>query len=254
MDNPRARPAKAVKKVEVAKFGILAGLATIKALPFVITRMWDDLRWSVVPSRRVKRMMWTNRIAGLALGAAIGALATYVVETRVMGRSNGHSGQEQASTMLKDVEKKVARYGREVAERGQQVAESARSTVQQSEGSSSRSGSASSSSGQSATSSGGNDLDYRVDDVLAGMTQRQTESQVADLPNISEGMKVVDFDGVDIGRVKAIESDTFVLSRPKGDDLRVPKNAGLRVEGTILYLRTDANQVHRQGWESVPVD
>jgi hypothetical protein len=70
-------------------------------------------------------------------------------------------------------------------------------------------------------------------------------------PAISPGMKVVGFDGVDIGRVQEVEEDAFILDRPKGSDLRVPKDAVARVEGTVAYLRVAANRVVQQGWTSM---
>jgi hypothetical protein len=247
MKNPIARPFKTLKKTETRKFGLLAALGAIKAVEFAITRGFDNLRWSVAPSSRVRRMMWLNRAAGLVAGVALGALTTRLAEARVTGRANGHSGQEQANPLLMDAEKKIERFGQKLAERGKQTMESKGSA-----GSGSSFSSGSRSAGAATDAPG--DLDYRVGDVLAELGIPQANRQVADVPKLSDGMKVVDFDGVDIGRVKSVEEGTFILSRPKGDDLRVPRDAALRVEGTILYLRTDANQVHRQGWEAIPTD
>jgi hypothetical protein len=254
-----ARPMKTLKKAETAKFSLLSVLGTINVADLALMRLWDDLRWSVAPSHRVRRMMWINRAAGLAAGVALGALAIRLVETRVLGRTNGHSHQEQPSTMLLDAEKKIERFGQKLADRGKQALEESIGSTGQQAGRSSDCGDSSPSyesrrAKAATTSDEPGDLDLRVGDVLAELNIPQAESQIADVPHVSEGMKVVDFEGVDIGRVKSVEDDTFILSRPKGDDLRVPKDVGLRVEGTILYLRTDANQVHRQGWEAMPAD
>lgn len=253
-----ARPLKAAKKAEMNKLDLMAFLGSIKAAELVLTRVLDDARWNMAPSRRVRRMIWINRAAGLVAGVALGALATRLAETRVMGRTNGHDTQEQPSTLLLDAEKKIERFGQKLADRDKQAMTGKSSARQQAE----RTGhcddgaqaSARGEVGAVAASDEPGDLDNRLGDMLAELNIPQAASQIANIPNLSEGMKVVDFEGVDIGRVKVVEDDTFILSRPKGDDLRVPKDAGLRVEGTLLYLRTDANQVHRQGWEAIPAD
>lgn len=74
---------------------------------------------------------------------------------------------------------------------------------------------------------------------------------VTEVPSVSEGMKVVAFDGVDIGRIKDVREDGFVLSRPRGSDLLAPLDSVYKVEDTLVYLRIKANQVARQGWESL---
>lgn len=66
---------------------------------------------------------------------------------------------------------------------------------------------------------------------------------------ISNGMKVVAFDGTDIGRVQEVREEVFVLDRPRGADLLVPLDQIARIEGTVVYLRIEVGQVTKMGWE-----
>ncbi len=68
------------------------------------------------------------------------------------------------------------------------------------------------------------------------------------MPNVIPGMKVVGVHGHHIGRVKRVEENRFVLIRPKSPDLEVPMDACMRVEGDVVWLRVNATEVHRQGW------
>jgi hypothetical protein len=67
---------------------------------------------------------------------------------------------------------------------------------------------------------------------------------------LSNGMKVVAFDGTDIGRVQEVREDVFVLDRPKGSDLLVPMDQVARIEGTVAYLRIDVGQLPKMGWDN----
>lgn len=91
-----------------------------------------------------------------------------------------------------------------------------------------------------------------LSEMLGGRSEVSAPGELlgATGPAISNGMKVVGFDGVDVGRVQEVEDEYFILDRPKGSDLRVPKDALARVEGTVAYLRVAANRVVQQGWES----
>ncbi len=80
------------------------------------------------------------------------------------------------------------------------------------------------------------------------------DAPITEVPALSGGMKVVAVDGTDIGRVKDVREDGFVLSRPRGADLLAPLDSVYKVEDTLVYLRIKANQVARQGWESLPTD
>lgn len=66
---------------------------------------------------------------------------------------------------------------------------------------------------------------------------------------VSDGMKVVAFDGTDIGRVQEVREEVFVLDRPRGADLLVPMDQVARIEGTVVYLRVETGQVSKMGWE-----
>ena len=82
----------------------------------------------------------------------------------------------------------------------------------------------------------------------------ETTGEAAAAAALSSGMKVVAIDGTDIGRVKDVREDGFVLSRPRGADLLAPLDGVYKVEDTLVYLRIKANQVARQGWESLPTE
>ncbi|MGE5601970.1 MAG: DUF2171 domain-containing protein [Nitrososphaerales archaeon] len=79
--------------------------------------------------------------------------------------------------------------------------------------------------------------------------QEETAEQAREL-GLSNGMKVVAFDGTDIGRVQEVREDVFVLNRPKGSDLLVPLSEVARIEGTVAYLRIEADRVVKMGWQS----
>ena len=68
------------------------------------------------------------------------------------------------------------------------------------------------------------------------------------MPKVSTGMKVVGLDGVDLGRVKTLQDDRFVMNRQKGPDLVVPLDSCMEVEGTVVRLRIRANRLNSQGW------
>lgn len=89
-----------------------------------------------------------------------------------------------------------------------------------------------------------------IDEVVENAEQirQEVQDQVQEL-GLSNGMKVVAFDGTDIGRVQEIREGVFVLDRPKGNDLLVPLSEVARIEGTVAYLRIDVGQVMKQGWE-----
>lgn len=99
------------------------------------------------------------------------------------------------------------------------------------------------------------DLDELIASIIPasqGDNGAVTSASAAEMPAVSTGMKVVAFDGTDVGRVKALREDGFVLSRPRGEDLLAPLDSVYKVEGTLVYLRFEINQLHRQGWESLP--
>jgi ElaB/YqjD/DUF883 family membrane-anchored ribosome-binding protein len=101
------------------------------------------------------------------------------------------------------------------------------------------------------------DVEDMIADIVPGIEGAgeqglvSTDAPVTEVPPVSSGMKVVAFDGVDIGRIKDVREDGFVLSRPRGSDLLAPLDSVYKVEDTLVYLRIKANQVARQGWESL---
>jgi len=99
------------------------------------------------------------------------------------------------------------------------------------------------------------DVAELIASVVPGIeTEGEAAAASADTWTLSSGMKVVAFDGTDIGRVKDVREDGFVLSRPRGSDLLAPPDSVYKVEDTLVYLRIKANQVARQGWESLPAE
>ena len=87
-------------------------------------------------------------------------------------------------------------------------------------------------------------------DATAAATHETTETpkQPGEI-KISNGMKVVAFDGTDIGRVQEVREEVFILDRPRGADLLVPLDQIARIEGTVVYLRVEVGQVSKMGWE-----
>lgn len=89
-----------------------------------------------------------------------------------------------------------------------------------------------------------------IEQAVSQVEQAQEETlQEARALGLSDGMKVVAFDGTDIGRVQEVREDVFVLDRPKGKDLLVPLTEVARIEGTVAYLRVEADRVTKMGWE-----
>jgi hypothetical protein len=70
-----------------------------------------------------------------------------------------------------------------------------------------------------------------------------------DMPNVSQGMKVVGVNGHNIGRVEGVQDSFFVLNRPKAPDLAVPFDACMKVEGDVVWLRVEATDIVHQGWQ-----
>lgn len=91
-----------------------------------------------------------------------------------------------------------------------------------------------------------------IDDAVQEVERvEQEQREEARELGLSNGMKVVAFDGTDIGRVQEVREDAFVLDRPKGSDLLVPLTELARIEGTVAYLRIDVGQVTKMGWEKL---
>ncbi len=98
----------------------------------------------------------------------------------------------------------------------------------------------------------GLDRDTRaaIDEAVQEVERVEEEArEAANNLGLSNGMKVVAFDGTDIGRVQEVREDVFVLDRPRGADLLVPLTEIARIEGTVAYLRIELGQVTKMGWE-----
>jgi hypothetical protein len=104
--------------------------------------------------------------------------------------------------------------------------------------------------GDAATSDFDKDTQAAIDEAVEQVERVQEEAlEEARALGLSNGMKVVAFDGTDIGRVQEVREVVFVLDRPKGPDLLVPLTEVARIEGTVAYLRIDVGQVSKMGWE-----
>jgi hypothetical protein len=76
---------------------------------------------------------------------------------------------------------------------------------------------------------------------------------------IEVGMDVLGVDGENVGRVKEVRSDDFLLARPMARDLYVPFQFVLSVPDsgekptrpTEVLLTVSAAQLDRQGWQHV---
>ncbi len=89
-------------------------------------------------------------------------------------------------------------------------------------------------------------INEAIEEVEA--VQEEALEEARDL-GLSNGMKVVGFEGTDIGRVQEVREDVFVLDRPKGADLLVPLTEVARIEGTVAYLRIEADRLTKMGWQ-----
>ena len=104
--------------------------------------------------------------------------------------------------------------------------------------------------GQAAGSDPDKDTQAAINEAVEEVERAQEETlEEARNLGLSNGMKVVAFDGTNIGRVQEVREDVFVLDRPKGSDLLVPLTELARIEGTVAYLRVEADRVSKMGWE-----
>jgi hypothetical protein len=174
-----------------------------------------------------------GRLGGLVIGLGLGALVIYLLDQN--RERLDREAEEQAEKAYKAGERLARSMAQiktaEVGENGR-VASSPESF-------------AASETQERSTQT----VEQMISELTAGIENEPIERE--DAARISNGMKVVAIDGVDIGRVKEVEDGSFILSRPQGSDLRVPLDAFYKLEGTIVYLRFEANQIIRQGWEAV---
>jgi hypothetical protein len=65
------------------------------------------------------------------------------------------------------------------------------------------------------------------------------------------GMQVIGLEGSNVGRVKKMGENHFILDRPKAPDIFVPMDAVLEVRnGSQVVLRIPSTLVHLQGWHT----
>lgn len=63
-----------------------------------------------------------------------------------------------------------------------------------------------------------------------------------------EGMEVMSADGLTLGKIRGIRQDDFLLDRLMARDLSGPTGAIQKVQGNLVMLNVDANQIDNQGW------
>jgi hypothetical protein len=70
---------------------------------------------------------------------------------------------------------------------------------------------------------------------------------------VQTGMRVVGANGSDIGTVKEVRSNDFLLDRSMQRDLYVPFDAVNSVSDDTVVLNVNSDQVGSLGWPSPPV-
>ena len=67
-------------------------------------------------------------------------------------------------------------------------------------------------------------------------------------PQVNVGMQVVGTDGGNIGTVKEVRDNDFLVNIPMHRDVYVPYNAIQNVTGNTVALNIPSNQVNNMGW------
>jgi hypothetical protein len=67
-------------------------------------------------------------------------------------------------------------------------------------------------------------------------------------PQITVGMQVVGTDGGNIGTVKEVRNNDFLVNIPMHRDVYVPYNAVQNVTGNTVALNIPSNQINNMGW------
>lgn len=67
-------------------------------------------------------------------------------------------------------------------------------------------------------------------------------------PQVNVGMQVVGTDGGNIGTVKEVRDNDFLVNIPKHRDVYVPYNAVQNVTGNTVALNIPSNQINNMGW------
>lgn len=212
-------------------------------------------------SRRIDREVAKQRLrtAGSRVGETTRVIGSRVGETAQglggrVGELAGPAGErlsqvvstvkERASEVVQQVREQSEHSADVAVEHFSDVSERAREAASRLTVSSDEPGAGLSSETRAAI----DDVVTEAEQVVEQATEQATEQ--AGAVKVSNGMKVVDLDGVDIGRVQEVREDVFVLNRPKGSDLLVPLDEVARIEGTIVYLRVEADRVMKMGWRS----
>jgi hypothetical protein len=67
-------------------------------------------------------------------------------------------------------------------------------------------------------------------------------------PQVNVGMQVVGTDGGNIGTVKEVRNNDFLVNIPMHRDVYVPYNAVQNVTGNTVALNIPSNQINNMGW------
>jgi hypothetical protein len=182
-----------------------------------------------------------------AAGTRVGE-ATQTVTARA-GALAGQAG-ERAGQVVQSVSVRAADAVQRVRGQGEQGVEEARLRLSEGTGTSGDNGADGANKREDFAAGLDKETRAAIEEAVGEVEQVEAEAreQAREL-GLSNGMKVVAFDGTDIGRVQEVREDVFVLDRPKGSDLLVPLTEVARIEGTVAYLRIDVGQVTKMGWE-----
>jgi hypothetical protein len=67
-------------------------------------------------------------------------------------------------------------------------------------------------------------------------------------PQVKVGMQVVGSDASNVGTVKEVRNNDFLVNIPMQRDVYVPYNAVQNVTGNTVALNIPSNQVNNMGW------
>ena len=71
---------------------------------------------------------------------------------------------------------------------------------------------------------------------------------MTDNPQIEVGMQVVGSDVENIGRIKEVRSDDFLVDIPMRRELYVPLSAVRSITGNQIMLKITADRIHSMNW------
>jgi osmotically-inducible protein OsmY len=81
-------------------------------------------------------------------------------------------------------------------------------------------------------------------------TSQTSDQRTIDRDQIREGMRVVGADDGDIGSVKEVHNNEFLVDRPLARDVYVPFHACQQVSGDRIRLNVREDEVNDQGWRN----